>query len=119
MTRLARIAGAALWSLTQCGGTSQEPPGQETCGNDVPIVTWSSFGQGFLSTYCQGCHASRAADRRGAPANVVFDAKSDALGQSARILARAAGDAPTMPPAGGPPASERQRLSIWLGCFPE
>ena len=40
---------------------------------DVPIVTYASFGQGFLTFSCQGCHASGSVDRQGAPDSVTFD----------------------------------------------
>ncbi|MCB9797724.1 MAG: hypothetical protein H6741_33960 [Alphaproteobacteria bacterium] len=33
-----------------------------------------------------------------------------------RILARAAADAPTMPPAGGTSEDDRTRLRWWLEC---
>ena len=40
---------------------------------DVPVVTWSTFGQGFVDFYCQGCHASTTQNRHDAPESVVFD----------------------------------------------
>src|SRR5687768_10970994 len=66
------------------------------CGTDVPQLDWESFGEGFVTTYCQGCHASAAPDRHGAPPQVFFDTEEDALAWQDRILKRAAAAEPTM-----------------------
>ena len=42
---------------------AEEGPAQPTagsCGDDVPQLDWESFGEGFVTTYCQGCHAAGA-----------------------------------------------------------
>ena len=83
---------------------------------DQPVVTWANFGAGFLLEACQGCHASATPDRHGAPEGVSFDTVDEAWAWQARILARAAGDAPTMPPLGGVTDSDRLLLEIWLRC---
>ncbi len=82
----------------------------------APTLAWSNFGQGFLLENCQGCHASTAVDRYGAPEGVVFDTVEDAWLHAPRILARSTGDAPTMPPQGGVSADDRTRLEWWLRC---
>jgi len=84
---------------------------------DAPVVTWNSFGHGFLLENCQSCHAQEAEDRHDAPAEVSFDTHPDALLWAARILERAAADPPTMPPQGGTSADDRALLSIWLTCW--
>ena len=86
---------------------------------DAPVVTWNSFGEGFLRENCQSCHASTAPDRHDAPEETVFDTLEDALANADRILARATGDDPTMPPEGGVDEDDRARLEIWLTCWRE
>lgn len=86
---------------------------------DVPLVNWDTFGAGFLLHHCQGCHASTAPDRYGAPADVTFDTKEEAWAWRDRILERSAVDPPTMPPAGGTSADDRVLLRWWLACAPE
>ena len=79
-------------------------------------VTWNSWGRGFLTEACQGCHHSEATQRYGAPDDIVFDTVDDAWTHADRILARAAADDPTMPPAGGVTEDDRTRLVWWLTC---
>jgi hypothetical protein len=109
---------ALLPALPACGddeSTAAQP--EEPCGENTPLVSWDTFGQAFLSTYCQGCHASTAPDRQSAPDSVVFDTEEDALMFKEFILTVATGDTPTMPPNGGPTEDDRERLSVWLTCF--
>lgn len=110
-------AAALLAALgAGCAGESA-PEADPACGPDVPLESWETFGQGFLSTYCQGCHASESADRHGAPPNVVFDTAADSETWRDQILDAVTSDPPRMPPAGGVPDDERERLRIWLTCF--
>ncbi|HHH11047.1 MAG TPA: hypothetical protein ENK23_03120 [Sorangium sp.] len=107
--------------VAACADDSSDttPPVGELCNQDTPLVNWVTFGHGFVTTYCQGCHASTAANRQGAPTNVVFDTEADTLMWKQQILTVAASDAPTMPPNGGPDEADRERLNVWLGCFAE
>ncbi len=82
----------------------------------APTLTWDNFGQGFMDSYCQRCHASDATDRNGAPTTVIFDTEADVIANEDRIRARALGDSPTMPPEGGVPDEERALLELWLDC---
>lgn len=86
----------------------------------APAVTYETFGQGFLSSYCNGCHGAAAADRRGAPPMVVFDDAAQATQWAPRIRSRVFVDdqAPPMPPAGGIPPDDLARAEIWLDCYP-
>ena len=89
------------------------------CGSDTPIVTYETFGRGFVDTYCQGCHASTTPNRQGAPEVFSFDAESDVVGHATAILNSTVpleGEA-RMPPNGGPSEDDRARLEIWLTCF--
>jgi len=86
---------------------------------DAPIVTWESFGKGFITETCQPCHASTSTDRNDAPMEVQFDTHEDVLSFASRILERATGSAPTMPPSGGVDPDERYLTEVWLTCYPE
>ena len=98
-------------------GQTQDP----LCGPETPTVTWETFGQGFMDTYCQGCHAAETPNRQGAPEIFSFDTESDAVAHATAILDSTApldGEA-RMPPNGGPSEDDRARLEIWLTCFAE
>jgi hypothetical protein len=90
-------------------------PDPEFC-DDAPVVSWSNFGRGFLLEACQGCHASTASERFGAPDDVVFDTESISWAQADRILARATGEYSSMPPLGGTSEIDKLRLEYWLRC---
>jgi uncharacterized membrane protein len=115
----------ALWALSLCclplplSACGDETTAAEAsaCGPDTPAETWASFGEAFVTTHCQGCHASGALDRAGAPEEVVFDTAEQTHAWRERILARSGPESPTMPPQGGPSAEDRERLRIWLTCF--
>jgi len=97
--------------LTACGG-SDNP----VC-NNAPLLTYNNFGEGFLASNCQSCHASTSPNRKGAPESVTFDTPDQIQIHRERMLVRATGDDPTMPPGGGLTPSERTSLEIWLDCF--
>ena len=97
-----------------------EDGGELRC-DEAPTVTYDTFGRGFLSTYCDGCHGSAVEDRQNAPVDVVFDTREGAQDWADRILARTVppdGSAPTMPPVGGVTDEDRERVVVWLNCFP-
>ena len=83
---------------------------------DAPTVTWNNFGHGFVLENCQGCHASTTPDRYEAPEDVFFDTVEDVWMWSDRILVRATGDDPSMPPSGGVGDDDRTKLEWWLTC---
>jgi uncharacterized membrane protein len=117
--RALATAAACLVLAAGCEPAESEPTPDVAptgCGEDVPELDWEGFGHGFVTTYCQGCHASSAMDRHGAPEHVVFDTEADVMVWSARVLATAGGDVPTMPPGGGPDEEDRELLEVWLGC---
>ncbi len=118
LSRATLLAAVAVLALAACGDDDGETmPG--ACGEDTPLVTWETFGLGFLSTYCQGCHASTTPDRQGAPPNITFDTEQEAVALSDLILTTVTSDTPTMPPNGGPSEADRERLTVWLNCFAE
>lgn len=103
--------------VTACGAEESTP--QEKTPNacdDVPLVTYENFGAGFLAANCQSCHASGAADRHDAPANITFDNRQQALSLRDRILVRAGTANGGMPPGGGLSDEQRQLVTDWLTC---
>ena len=109
----------ALLFLLVGGCSDSASTGEVDCGADTPAVTWETFGQGFTATYCQGCHASTAADRYGAPEGVTFDTVKEVWFWKDRILSRSVGDDSSMPPAGGVSEDDRTKLEWWLVCAEE
>jgi hypothetical protein len=106
---------------TDDGESSGEESGEFAvdCEED-PVVTYDTFGRGFLATYCNGCHAGAVVDRKGAPPMVVFDDRETVSIFAERILVRVLppeGLTP-MPPAGGVTEADLERLQIWLNCYP-
>ncbi|NCG18964.1 MAG: hypothetical protein GWP91_08130 [Rhodobacterales bacterium] len=105
-------------ALLACGGgPADEPvPDESTC--EVEPVTWDNFARGFIQTQCLPCHTATLSgvDRRGAPPTVNYDTYTEVVAQLGRITARATGSTPTMPPAGGIPDEDRQRLLDWVLC---
>lgn len=103
---------------TEAGG-SGESDGLAPC-EEQPVITYDTFGRGFLATYCDGCHGSAVVERQGAPPEVVFDSAAGASMFADRILARTAppdGSEATMPPVGGVTEEHRDRLIVWLTCW--
>ncbi len=101
-----------------CGVRDTADPSRVAdCPHDPPL-TWSSFGQGHLEKHCNGCHSSLLPEpmRNGAPLSVDFDTREAVVNQVDRVRARALGDAPTMPPGGGPSALELELFDEWLRC---
>ncbi len=92
-------------------------------------LTYRSFGDGFLRTWCTGCHSSTlAADaRQDAPGAVNFDRAALYKPHARDVYDRAvleahavavdpnAAAAP-MPPAGVIPEADRRRLAQWIAC---
>lgn len=99
-----------------CGGDDSSGT-EETACDGASVTTWETFGKPFLTTYCQGCHASTSPERAGAPSDVIFDTAEDAFAWKDRILARAGSEPPTMPAQGGTSAEDRERLRVWITCF--
>jgi len=133
MTRPAAWGLLSLAWLAGCGGAEKTGETGSTSGTtmagsdsgspldplcvDAPVVTWDSWGQGFLNVSCQSCHRSTTPDRHGAPAEVHFDDRETTLSLADRILARGTGAEPTMPPSGGISDEDRYKLQVWLTCW--
>ncbi len=100
-------------------GTSSNSTGALDCETSS-VITYDTFGRGFLAAYCNGCHGGAVANRRGAPGDVVFDNAEDASMLADRIAVRvlqADDELPPMPPGGGVTPDDRERVRVWLTCF--
>lgn len=129
MKRLAAIVGLAL-CLASCGGGSGGGDDEEpTSGAECPpnsSLTYQTFGQAFMNTYCTGCHSSEqpASARRGAPSDHNLDTIEGIRAVSPGHIDQtsAAGEArvnAAMPPANYDPKPsevERRKLGEWLAC---
>lgn len=98
------------------------PPTESVCPSNSTL-TWESFGQNFMSTYCTRCHASTLEGdaRMGAPLYHDFDTLMGVLVVADHVDEKAAaGPAATntFMPIGSPTPTmtERQQLGEWLQC---
>lgn len=107
-------------ALGACATTSEGDAGSsgETLGGgeESDLVTYDNFADGFVRDWCRGCHSAELGEdqRAGAPLEVNFDTEADLLEHAERMHARATGDAPTMPPAGGPSTEELELFARYL-----
>lgn len=114
---------ASLVLLVGCGTdavdrTPDDPlPDPEVCETET-FLRYDNFAAGFSADWCRGCHSSAVPEggRQDAPLDVNFDTEADLVKWRERILVRATGETPTMPPAGGPSEEERQLLREWIDC---
>jgi len=104
---------ALLSLLTGCATAADSA--DDACA-DPPIITYDNFGRGFLTQNCQPCHSADTTDRHGADPSVTFDSYDEVEAQWDAIARVATGADPVMPPSGGVPDEEREKLSIWLTC---
>lgn len=118
-SELLRGAVATLLLAAACtdpaGPTGPEPDPQ-ACAEST--LTYQNFAAPFVITWCRGCHGSGLPVnmRQNAPVGLDFDTAAQVRSAQQRILVRATGEAPTMPPVGGPSAQERALLAEWLAC---
>ena len=82
---------------------------------DAPPVTWDSWTHSLMLTHCQGCHASTASNRYGAPLGIQFDTEMDSIDLADRIYVRVLQNQ-DMPPAGGILEDDLYLLDVWLRC---
>lgn len=105
-----------VWALlgAACGVDTLE---ETTCPPEGTTLTYTSFGQSFLSAHCQRCHGGAGPAREGAPAAYDFGTAEDARAWKERIYARSAANNTTMPPGPDDPSEEeRTKLAEWLAC---
>jgi cytochrome c5 len=106
-----------------CGEEGEFGPPTESVCPEGSTLTWESFGQSFMQSYCTRCHASTlsGADRQGAPLYHDFDTLEGVLVVADHVDMKAAsGPAATneLMPISAPTPSlmERQQLGEWLAC---
>ena len=81
-------------------------------------ATYETVGEPFMRTWCTPCHHSELSgdDRPLGSEGVNLDTYTLVVSHLERIEARALGESPTMPPAGGPSPEDLERLAFWLEC---
>lgn len=124
-----RSCTSALVILAACGTPFTPPPepGDDDMEIDAGVsakecetsyLDYGNFAAAFSADWCRGCHGAAVPEgmRQKAPLDVNFDDLESLRHWNERIRIRATGDAPTMPPAGGPSPEERALLAEWLAC---
>jgi uncharacterized membrane protein len=94
--------------LAGCGGVGTTAQ----CSDGGTTLTWASFGQAFVSSYCVSCHGGDRAER-----GIDLSTEAGVTRYASDVLA-VAGESSTMPPFGesSPTAAERAQLVEWLSC---
>ena len=109
-------------ALMGCGGEEADTSAAVDSGWSglacEDIYTWSTVGAPVLYTWCTPCHSSQLVgdERQGAPDGVDLETLEHARTWADRIEARALGEAPSMPPVGGPTEQELTELQAWIDC---
>lgn len=124
--RRAILVGCALWACHKDkdpdGPTVQDTdPAEDRGDTAVPPcarLTWETAGAPVILTWCAPCHGSAVAPgtRQGAPPDVILDDEATTRAWADRVVARATGAAPDMPPRGGVDPEALERLAAWLAC---
>ncbi len=83
-------------------------------GGVCEMLTYDSFGQTFLSTYCVGCHGPTIAQK-----NVRLDSLAGVTAAKTRVKSEVS--IGSMPPRGSkaPSSQERTELGEWIDCGPK
>ena len=107
-----------------CGGEDEVlGPSTGTACPPGSTLTYASFGQQFMASYCTGCHSSTltGAARMGATPFHDYDmiegirAVADHIDQTAGAGPDAVNE--SMPPSSPKPTlEERQKLAEWIAC---
>jgi len=105
-----------LLGAVACNKTSSDDSGVPD--SECTDLTWDNYGEGYLRSWCNGCHSSEVSGdgREGAPVGMDFDTYAGLQEHLDRVVARGTGDEPTMPPVGGADDAERERFAEWLDC---
>jgi uncharacterized membrane protein len=112
---------AASLSLAAC--SSEEDNGTGSTCPTGSTLTYDTFGQQFMMTYCTGCHnsAKTGDDRHKAPVDINLDTIDGIHAHLDGIDSEAAGGPErvnvSMPPGKKKPSEEdRKKLGEWLAC---
>lgn len=120
------LASAGLACGGELGGALEPDSGvdsavaSDACAPDV-AGSWETLGEGYVRTWCTPCHAaSLVGDARGgAPVGVDFDGLDDVrrwLDAIEGAATSVSGEAPRMPPGGGPTDADVAAFAAWLAC---
>ncbi len=117
------VSLALLCAVAACGEEEEGEPTGSTCPSGSTL-TYETFGNDFMQSYCIECHASDLppAERMGAPTDANFDSFEGILDKADEIDLRAAAgpDATNtfMPPSDQPQPTEAERMQLgeWLAC---
>ena len=102
--------------LLRCSSTFESFE-ERLCPSDGSVLTYETFGEDFMTGWCQSCHGSSSGDRRGAPGEYIFDTVEQIRRHKERIYVRSAGSNTSMPPGPDDPSlDEREKLAEWLAC---
>jgi hypothetical protein len=101
-----------------CAGSDATDSASQPVVDPCTDLTWSDFGQPYVTTWCTPCHSASVAgvDRQGAPEGVDLDTLATVRGWKSVIAQVAVGESATMPPVGGPTDADRTDLEEWLAC---
>ena len=83
--------------------------GASTCDT----LTYDSFGQAFLMSYCVNCHGPTLAQK-----NIKLDTLAGVVAKKSQVKSEVSGS--SMPPFGSkaPTAAERKQFGQWIDCGP-
>lgn len=120
---LATAALFAVFATPACGSHAGAGVATTATCPTNSTLTYASFGEPFMKTYCLRCHSEsvKGAARNGAPDDHNFD-KADDIRSLAEHIDQYAGSGPAgtneiMPTTDPKPTwHERQQLSQWLAC---
>ena len=104
-----RDAGTRDAAVADAGRPSNDA-GASACDK----LTYASFGQSFMSSYCVSCHGGANAQKE-----VRLDTLAGVTAAKSKVKAEVGAGA--MPPRGAkaPTAAERAQLTQWIDCGPK
>ncbi len=107
---------ALCLATTACGEPGEADNAPADPCEDLPW-NFANTGEPFMRDWCTSCHHSELEDGDRPPGTqgVNFDSYEDVFERLERIESRALTTL-TMPPAGGPPEDQLQRLQEWIDC---
>jgi len=103
MTRLPPLVLLLSVLIMSCGPALSA----SSCPDGGTTLTWSSFGHGFMTSYCAGCHS-------GGRLALTSQAQVQASAGTVDSMVQSG----SMPPRGAPSptSAERANLDQWLSC---
>lgn len=104
------LVGSAL--AAGCGSDLGDSSGS-TCPSDSTL-TYESFGQNFIQTYCLACHADGGKESPALSTLAEVQAHRDEIDRAA--AAGPNGVNTYMPEGAAVPEAERRKLGEWLAC---